>query len=372
MTDSQGTPDTDDQASIYYDKRSGIADLVITTSSLPGGTQGTAYSQTVQATGGTTPYSWSVVREPAFGLSLGSSTGTISGTPTASGTSNFTVRVTDSQGTPDTDDQALSIAITSGGTQQVTFQDGLSSYTGTRDNWLDSDTPTTNYGTVVQAHLQYGTQDRQIHSFDVSSIPSNATINSATISFYVYNVTGGTPNVNCYRILTQWDELQSSYNNRLTGTAWGTPGLLSGTDYAATAIASSGNITGAMWANFTITSTVQAWVNGSQNNYGVMYRLSSAGHLYTRMSEYTVDTSQRPKLVVNYTSGGVPDLVITTSSLPGGTQGVAYSQTVQATGGTTPYTWSIVSGSLPSGLSLARLPGRSPVRLHPTARVTLR
>ena len=67
-----------------------------------------------QATGGVTPYSWSVVSGSLpTGLSLGSSSGTISGTPSASGTSNFTVRVTDSQGTPDTDDQALSITIAS-------------------------------------------------------------------------------------------------------------------------------------------------------------------------------------------------------------------------------------------------------------------
>lgn len=56
------------------------------------------------------------------------------------------------------------------------------------------------------------------------------------------------------------------------------------------------------WANFTVTSTVQAWVNGSQTNYGVMYRETTAGHLYTRMSEYAVDTTLRPKLVVSYTT----------------------------------------------------------------------
>ena len=45
-------------------------------------------------------------------------------------------------------------------------------------------------------------------------------------------------------------------------------------------------------------------------------------------------------------------LSITTSSLPNGTIGVAYSQTLAATGGTTPYTWSIAAGTLPAGLSL--------------------
>ena len=46
-----------------------------------------------------------------------------------------------------------------------------------------------------------------------------------------------------------------------------------------------------------------------------------------------------------------PPIVITTS-LPGGTTGTAYSTTLQASGGTTPYTWAITSGSLPVGLTL--------------------
>ena len=43
---------------------------------------------------------------------------------------------------------------------------------------------------------------------------------------------------------------------------------------------------------------------------------------------------------------------ITTTSLPGGTVGSSYSGSLAATGGATPYTWSISSGSLPSGLFL--------------------
>ena len=65
----------------------------ISTVSLPAGAVDTAYSQTLTATGGTTPYSWSVSSGtlPA-GLSL-SALGVLSGTPTATGTSIFTVRV---------------------------------------------------------------------------------------------------------------------------------------------------------------------------------------------------------------------------------------------------------------------------------------
>jgi len=48
-----------------------------------------------------------------------------------------------------------------------------------------------------------------------------------------------------------------------------------------------------------------------------------------------------------------PPLSITSSMLPNGNIGVAYSQTLSATGGTTPYTWTIASGTLPKGLSLS-------------------
>ena len=48
----------------------------------------------------------------------------------------------------------------------------------------------------------------------------------------------------------------------------------------------------------------------------------------------------------------IGQLTITTSSLPAATQGVAYLATLAATGGALPYTWSVVSGSLPTGLTL--------------------
>jgi hypothetical protein len=85
---------------------------VISTASLANGVAGSAYSQTLTATGGTTPYTWAVETGtlPA-GLSL-SPDGVISGTPTAAGASSFTVRVTDSASPATTATQALSITIT--------------------------------------------------------------------------------------------------------------------------------------------------------------------------------------------------------------------------------------------------------------------
>src|SRR5215469_8494720 len=92
-----------------------VTPVTITTSTLAGGTQGTAYSQTLTASGGTSPYAWTLVSGtnlPA-GLTL-SSSGVISGTPTGSGTTNFTVMVTDSSSPAQTAQATLSITVTTG------------------------------------------------------------------------------------------------------------------------------------------------------------------------------------------------------------------------------------------------------------------
>jgi len=84
----------------------------ITTTTLQGGTVGQTYTQTLRATGGLGALTWSVSGGslPA-GLTL-SSAGTISGTPAAAETSNFTVTATDTFGQSDTQD--LSIAVSAG------------------------------------------------------------------------------------------------------------------------------------------------------------------------------------------------------------------------------------------------------------------
>jgi hypothetical protein len=71
--------------------------LVITTPTLPGGIENVFYSAPLNATGGIPPYVWSVVGSLPAGLSLGGSTGIISGTPTVGGNYNIAVRVTDTQ-----------------------------------------------------------------------------------------------------------------------------------------------------------------------------------------------------------------------------------------------------------------------------------
>ena len=86
--------------------------MAIGTSSLSNGTVGTSYSAQVSETAGVAPFTWSISNGslPA-GLRIGTSSGVISGTPTATGTSNFTVKVVDSSTSPQTATKALSIKI---------------------------------------------------------------------------------------------------------------------------------------------------------------------------------------------------------------------------------------------------------------------
>ena len=81
----------------------------ITTSGLPDGKVGEAYSQTLTATG-TTPIKWSISGGALpDGLTLDETTGKISGTPTAAGTASFTVKAENSAGS---NTKELSITIT--------------------------------------------------------------------------------------------------------------------------------------------------------------------------------------------------------------------------------------------------------------------
>ena len=89
------------------------AKLTITTTSLPSGTTGIAYSASVGASGGSTPYKFSASGFPGS-LSINSSTGVISGTPVQSdvGTVTAAITVTDAgQPTPQSATVDLQITI---------------------------------------------------------------------------------------------------------------------------------------------------------------------------------------------------------------------------------------------------------------------
>jgi hypothetical protein len=85
-------------AAITVDPVNKQAMQITTGGTLPQGQQGDSYSEVFTATGGTTPYSWSIsAGTPPPGIAMNAN-GNFAGMPTAVGTFNFTVTVTDATG----------------------------------------------------------------------------------------------------------------------------------------------------------------------------------------------------------------------------------------------------------------------------------
>lgn len=94
--------------------------VTLSPTTLTAGTYAVAYSKTVTGVGGFSPYTYSIASGSLpSGLSLASSTGAITGTPTSAGTSSFSIKATDSHGYMGS--QAYSLTITASG--------GIASYT---------------------------------------------------------------------------------------------------------------------------------------------------------------------------------------------------------------------------------------------------
>jgi len=86
--------------------------LTIATFNLSPGWAGEPYSETLDAFGGETPYTWSISSgELPDGLSVNPATGEISGTPTTEETADFTVMLTDSTTPPQETTEQLSISV---------------------------------------------------------------------------------------------------------------------------------------------------------------------------------------------------------------------------------------------------------------------
>ncbi|MCG7506854.1 putative Ig domain-containing protein [Mesorhizobium retamae] len=315
--------------------------IVIAPSTLPNGAVGSAYSTSLSASGGTSPYTYSISAGalPA-GLAL-SPGGALSGTPTAGGTFNFTVSATDSSGAPGpysgtqaysltiapptvslptttlangTIGVAYSAAITSanGGTAPYTYSvtagalppgTTLSASTGTI-----SGTPTAagtfNFAVVATDSSTgsgpYNSAPRG-YSLAIDDVPPVANPVSATVAYgsganpITLNITGGAP----------------------TSVAIGTgPGN-------GTAITSGTSVTYQPnpgfrgLDSFTYTAT------------------NSAGTSAPATASVTV---------------GDPTITVNASGPSTAQIGVAYTQTFTASGGAAPYTLTV--GGLPAGLSI--------------------
>ena len=176
-----------------------------------------------------------------------------------------------------------------------------------QDTYIESRTPNdaNNFGasTSLVADRESTDLQRVLVQFDLSAIPANATINSATLQMQATQI-GGALNIDVYQLQQSWSE----------GTANGTPGAANWTDSAAgtpwttaggtfdpTPVASikTDKVGQHSWD---ITSLVQAWVNGSESNDGVMIGSPDGGgnRTVTYDSRETVGGTA-PVLVIDYT-----------------------------------------------------------------------
>jgi hypothetical protein len=319
--------------------------LSVTTSSLPNGSVGVAYAQTLAATGGSgSGYTWNVISGAstlsAVGLSV-SSAGVVSASSPTQGTATFTVKVTDSANNTATAN--LSVTIYAGLT--VTTASLPSADAGTAYSQTLAAAGGTGSGYTWSVASGQSSLTSTGLSVSSAGVVSASSLIAGTASFTV-KVTDSANN-------SASQTLSVTVNPVLSITTTTLPSGTVGVAYAQT-LAAGGGSGGYSWSVTNGASSLSA-VGLSVSSGGVV----SAASPTQGTASFTVKVtdSTGASTTQNYSVTIYPALSITTNSLPSGTVNVPYSQAFTASGGTgTGYTWSLTGGqsSLTSlGLSLS-------------------
>ena len=312
--------------------------LAITTASLPNANIGEAYAQTLASTGGIQPYTWSLTG-PLTGLPPGfsiSSGGVLSGTPTTAGTYNFTVQVTDSGGRTATKALQLSVSVAPLSITTSSLPGGVLTVPYSQMAAASGGVPPYNW-TLAAGSLPLPL-----------SLSSNGTISGtptgplglSTFTLRVNDSSPGTP-------LTAQKAFTINIALALSITSQGPlPAGTVGVPYSQTPLLAGGGTTPYTWS-----VTSGSLPPGLQLNTttGAITGTPTA----TGATVFTVTVTDAGGQTANQTlslaiNAATPS--ITTTSLPAATAGTSYSQTLAASGGTPPYTWS--ASGLPAGLQL--------------------
>ncbi|HQO21198.1 MAG TPA: DNRLRE domain-containing protein [Acidobacteriota bacterium] len=163
----------------------------------------------------------------------------------------------------------------------------------TADSYVNQGSAGTNYGSgatmSVQSRLSQA--QRTLVMFDLSAIPEDSTINTATLELYASSAPTTGLTLNVHRITGTWTEPGVTWTNQ--------PAYNSTVD----ASLAGGTTTG--WKIWNIASLVQDWVDGTSDNYGLIVKGSvendKTAVTYAFASKENGTSGNRPILRINYT-----------------------------------------------------------------------
>ena len=301
------------------------------------------YSFTPSVSGGTAPYTYALHSGslPA-GLSLNTSTGTISGTPTALGTSSFTLRVSDSSApTPLFNDAAFTINVQDN-PPVANNVSATVAYSSTNNPITLNITGGAATSVAVGTAPAHGTAIASGTSITYTPTAGYAGPDSFT---YTASNSGGTSAPATATITVSPPTIVYTPSNPPAATV--------GTAYSQSLASASGG--GAPYTYVIASGSLPAGVTLASN--GTLSGTPTAGGTFN----FTVTTTDSSTGTGPFsaTSGtltltvNAPTIALTPSTLTNPVVGAAYSQNITASGGTAPYTYAITAGALPAGLSLS-------------------
>ncbi|MDO7846166.1 Ig-like domain-containing protein [Hymenobacter sp. M29] len=121
--------------------------IVVAPASLPGGTQGVAYSATFSTSGGSGTYTYALTGTPIPGLTLTGAT--LSGTPTASGSYTFTITATDNSAAPGAYSGSRSYTVTIAAPTSVAWNGNVNTDWFNANNWSPNQVPDATTDAIV-------------------------------------------------------------------------------------------------------------------------------------------------------------------------------------------------------------------------------